>query len=454
MRERFVRSALPLILCALSSYGQRPAPDSLLRSGPMLGYSEMTETSIWLQTTRPVDVQIRFWKDGEEKRARLTEVVRTTKENDLIARFIVPRLQFGTHYEYEVYIDETRIDLPYATKFQTQTMWQWRTDPPPFRMAVGSCAYANDTPFDRPGNPYGSDMRIFKTIAGQSPDLMLWLGDNVYLREGDWGSESGIRYRYAHTRALPELQELLASTHHYAMWDDHDFGPNNSDRTYPLREVSLEVFRDYWSNRGYGTQETAGTFSKFTWADVDFFMLDGRYHRSPNRTPATSPEKVMFGPAQMQWLLDSLRASQAPFKVVAAGSQILNATGTAERLTNFPVEYDKLLSVIREEKIGGVVFLSGDRHHTELLKVDGGGGYPLYELTISPLTAGLSVAKAELNNPLRVQGTLINDVHTFALLDVSGPRNGRALSITVLDTDGRLRWKRKITEMELKSAVP
>ena len=49
---------------------------------------------------------------------------------------------------------------------------------------------------------------------------MIWLGDNIYLREVDWYPAFGILARNTHTRSLPEMQPLLASTHHYAIWDD------------------------------------------------------------------------------------------------------------------------------------------------------------------------------------------------------------------------------------------
>lgn len=35
-----------------------------------------------------------------------------------------------------------------------------------------------------------------------------------------------------HSRSVAELQPFLASTHHYAIWDDHDYGPNDSDRGF------------------------------------------------------------------------------------------------------------------------------------------------------------------------------------------------------------------------------
>jgi alkaline phosphatase D len=29
---------------------------------------------------------------------------------------------------------------------------------------------------------------------------------------------------------------------HYAIWDDHDYGPNNADKSYHLKETSRKVF--------------------------------------------------------------------------------------------------------------------------------------------------------------------------------------------------------------------
>ena len=60
---------------------------------------------------------------------------------------------------------------------------------------------------------------------------MLWLGDNIYTREVDFYSLSGYQKRYTHTRNIKEMQPLLSNTHHYAIWDDHDYGPNNTDRS-------------------------------------------------------------------------------------------------------------------------------------------------------------------------------------------------------------------------------
>ena len=164
-------------------------------------------------------------------------------------------------------------------EFQTQELWKWRTDPPDVKFIVGSCSYINEPKFDRPGEPYGSNFEIFKSINKKNPDFMLWLGDNTYLREPDWNSRTGFIKRYSHTRAFPELQPLLASTHHYATWDDHDYGPNNSDGSFWLKETASEIFKLFWGNPNYDITGKGGITGFFQWSDLDFFLLDNRYHR-------------------------------------------------------------------------------------------------------------------------------------------------------------------------------
>jgi alkaline phosphatase D len=429
------------------------APPGPLRSGPMLGYAEMTEVALWLQTQAPARAQVRYWPQGRPELARLSPEAQTAPETDLIARFKLGPLDLGSRYDYEVYLDGARLPLPYAATFQSQPMWRWRGDPPPLRAAIGSCLYVNDPPFDRPGKPYGGGYQILSAIAAARPDFMIWMGDNVYYREADWTHEASMRRRYAHTRALPELQPLLAAVHHYAIWDDHDFGANDSDRAFRGREASLRVFRDYWANPGYGTPETPGVFTRFEWSDVEFFLLDDRYHRSANAAPP-GPQKRMFGTQQLAWLTDALAGSPATFKVIVAGNQMINPLKRGESFARYPEEQAELLDALRTARVEGVVFLSGDRHYSELLRIQPVGLYPLYEFTSSPLTAGTDRDPLAADNPARVPGTWVADGRrSFGLLEVGGPPAERTLTLRALDASGVEIWRHSIRASELRFAA-
>ncbi|TNE71856.1 alkaline phosphatase family protein [bacterium] len=419
------------------------------QSGPMLGYVEQMEVGLWYQTNSDATVQIKYWKKSEPKKVFETDKVSTSKENYFIAKFIVADLFYGTEYVYDVYVDSKKATFSYPTEFKTQDLWQWRKPAPDFTFAVGSCFYVNDPEFDRPGRGYGGDTKIMESIADKKPDLMLWTGDNIYYREPDFSSKARMDYRNRQARSLKDVQRLLAVSANYATWDDHDFGPNNSDRSYPYKDEALELFNAYWFNPHAGSDGNKGVYFSFLYNDIDFIMTDDRYHRAPNKLEDST--KAFFGETQMQWIKDRLLNSYAPFKVVIVGNQAINMNNPYEGFQEFKKEQTELLDFIKQHKIEGVVFFSGDRHHTELLKLEQEGMYPLYEFTNSPLTSGYNAnLRDELKNPLRVEGTLVNTEHNFGLVKISGERNSRLMTIQTYSAKGDLLWQYEISEKELK----
>ena len=259
--------------------------ENRLQAGPMLGYNEQREVAVWVQTTRPATVQLAYRGAGGDF---TTDPVQTEKSSAYTATLIADAVQPGEAYTYDVLIDGRRQPLPYPTEFTAQTLWRYRGGPPDFSVAVGSCTYVNEERYDRPGNGYGRGYGIFESIDARNPELMIWLGDNNYLREPDWSTRTGYHHRYTHSRSIPELQPLLARTHHYAIWDDHDYGPNDSDRSWGHRELAGETFDLFWANPASGlpTSRQAygadGITTSFRYGDVDFFLLDNRSFRTPN----------------------------------------------------------------------------------------------------------------------------------------------------------------------------
>ena len=428
--------------------------EEVLHAGPMHAWTELRSTAIWVQTSRPADVQLRYFPAAIPAAARLTPVIATVAAQEHIATFLLAGLEPATTYRYELYIDGALVERPYPLELTTQPLWRWRQPAPDFEAMFGSCLYVNESPYDRPGKPYGSEFEILAAMAAHRSDLMLWLGDNLYTREVDFFSPAGLAARYRHDRALPELQPLLAATSHYATWDDHDYGPNNTDATYPLKATSLELFGRYWPAPAYGTPETPGVFQKVSWGDADFFLLDDRWYRKPNDWPA-GPDKTMLGRAQMEWLKASLIASEAVFKVVVNGNQVLNANSRHETMTKF-ADTEELIAWIARNSIDGVLFLSGDRHHGELVRIQRPGVYPLYDFTSSSITAGVHVMKPddpEYVNPLRVDGTLAME-HNFGVVRFSGAPKQRRATLQLYGVDGALRWERTITRDELSFPKP
>lgn len=433
-------------LLLLSGGAYRLAAQSLLLSGPMAGYADHREAAVWVQVKKPLPVQIAFWdlKNPSVRRVSKTKVPDEGQAGALT--FVLDSLSPGTRYGYEVRVNGKPEKRPYPLEFQTPVLWQFRSDPPDFQVAAGSCAYVNEEAWDRPGKPYGDSLDIFATIHRARPDLMLWIGDNTYTREGDWNSWGGFLHRYTHTRSAPELQPLLASAQHYATWDDHEYGPNDADRSFWNKSFSSRAFELFWPQPPGQPLGPGPVTRTFSWGDCQFFLLDDRWFRAPNGDKDST--KPYLGEAQLQWLTDALTFSKANFKIIACGGQVISDARVYENYATYPVERRMLIERITRARIPGVFFLSGDRHHAELSRLERPGTYPLYDLTTSPLTAGIHKPGNE-GNTLRVEGTLFNG-HNFALLRFSGPARERVMKISLCNNRGQAVWEREIRASELR----
>ena len=128
---------------------------------------------------------------------------------------------------------------------------------------------------------------------------------------------------------------------------------------------------------------------------------------------------------------------------------MLNPLHFYEGLGDIPAERKRITDFIVDNNIEGVLLLSGDRHTSELLKVTPEGGYPLYEFTCSPLTAGPGYDKRETDNPVRVKGTWVTGTHNYGKISVKGKRNDRRLVIECKDKDGKVLFSHEIKRSEL-----
>lgn len=413
-----------------------------LLNGPMLGYNSYREQALWVQTEKAAKVEFAYHPLDSGDPWLKSTAVNTKESKAFVAEVVLDNLTPGTAYEYQVFVNGKVVLKVGNQLFYTQTIWAYRTDPPNFQFALGSCNYINEAPTDRSGKPYGGDYQIFTSIAASQPKFMLWLGDNVYFRESDWSSKSGMQHRYTHSRHIPELKTLLANAPQYAIWDDHDFGPNNSDRSFINKELSKETFDLFWSNPTNEHPDLHGITTQFDWSDCQFFLLDNRYNRAPN--DRLDGDRTILGTHQLEWFKEALLNSPATFKFVALGGQFLNTAPVFENYSanGYDKERQEIIDFIYKHQIKNVIFLTGDRHHSELSVLESAGKPTIYDLTISPLTSGVHDDSSEANS-LRVAGSHIAE-RNFGLIKVSGPLKARELEIQMLSTTNKPLWTTKI----------
>ncbi len=425
-----------------------------LVSGPWAGNVELRNATIWVEVTPDVkSVAVKYHAENSTEGKTVEYKGELGKDFNPL-KIELNGLEMNTVYLYDIIIDGKKVEPGFATKFTTKDLWQHRKPAPDFSFLAGSCAYFNEPKFDRPGKPYGGDSSIFETMANTTAAFHVWLGDNWYTREVDYYTRWGLNYRASRDRSLPVLQKFMAAMPQYSIWDDHDYGPNDMGKSYILKEESRKIFMNYSCNPGYG-QKGEGIYSLVTYGDVDIFLTDDRYFRSEDDMPDSidgkqNESKTYFGKMQMDWLKNAMLHSKATFKIVATGGQILNPYSDYECLKAYSAEYNDLLKFLSDTKVKGVLFFSGDRHHSEVIKLERKGLYTLYDVTNSPYTSGVGKVRGEeLRNPARIPGTLV-EAQNFTKVSVSGKKNERVLAIEFLGLKGEKLGEWSVNEKEMQ----
>jgi alkaline phosphatase D len=175
--------------------------------------------------------------------------------------------------------------------------------------------------------------------------------------------------------------------------------------------------------------------------------LDNRFFRSPNERK--TGERTILGKQQLDWLIDALSSSKASFKIIAIGGQFLNTAARFENYECYKEEKNYILDQINANNINGVLFLSGDRHFSELSKISTTKSKDIYDWTVSPLTSGIATSYKEDVNENRVEGSLFTE-NCFGIISFSGEKEKRKIKLTLYNKDGMELWNKVILKKELE----
>src|SRR4029450_13136799 len=97
-------------------------------------------------------------------------------------------------------------------------------------------------------------------MAAVKPDVMMRLGDNLYLQQPDLYDPASMAARYRRQRGFPPLQTLLTAASHIAISADPHAGPTGSDTAYVMKGETLKLFQRYWPNPSSGLPDVPGAF--------------------------------------------------------------------------------------------------------------------------------------------------------------------------------------------------
>jgi alkaline phosphatase D len=284
---------------------------------------------------------------------------------------------------------------------------------------------------------------IWSAIAEQSPDLFLFLGDNIY------GDFDGKKPFTPTAETLDRDWQLLADEPHFsefrkqvpimATWDNHDYGKHNGGAEFELKDLTKEKFLDFFGEpknsqrrltRGIYDAKIIGPEGK----RVQIIMLDTRYFKGPfikdprskqekaaagnvgsmaNYVPNDNPDVTLLGEQQWAWLEQQLNHT-AEIRLIVSSTQVIADQKAMDEWGNYPLERQRLFDLISDTAANGVIILSGNVHFSEISQTDI-GGHEVPDFTSSGMTH-TNKAYAAANNPYRVAGAY--DDLNFGLLEI------------------------------------
>ena len=227
---------------------------------------------------------------------------------------------------------------------------------------------------------------IWEELLSFQPDMIFLIGDVVYADKYiPEVSLTHLSKRYVETLQTLPLYKASKLIPILAIWDDHDYGMDNGHGNFKYKKEMTELFRDFFSLPAEHPSLSKGPGISFVLKTQkqNFLFTDGRSFQSPPQSITPS----LWGIKQEEWLLKNI---SKPTWIISGG-QILGRHHSFESFeTGFPENFKKMMSRIMKAK-NPVFFLSGDRHLSELLKIDktkeAWAKYNTYELTTSPIHA-------------------------------------------------------------------
>lgn len=226
-----------------------------------------------------------------------------------------------------------------------------------FTLALGSCAQTGST------NP------VFDTITALNPALFLHMGDmhyqNIAVNNIDL-------YRNAFESVLASQPQsgLYRNIPLAYVWDDHDYGPNNSDSTSASRLAARRSYQEYIPHYplAFGEGNVPINFA-FTIGRVRFIVCDMRSARSPAFSQDNAA-KTMLGRSQKDWFKRQLLIANGRYPLIVWVNSLpwIGTTGD-DGWYLYTNERREIANFIKDNNIRGLCMLSGDAH---MLAIDDG----------------------------------------------------------------------------------
>jgi alkaline phosphatase D len=353
-------------------------------------------------------------------------------------------------------------------------------------------------------NPDIGGFPIFDAMLARDPDFFLHSGDSIYADgpiTGDVTLPNGLIYRnvveeakthvaqtlddfrgaYRYNLGDTGMRAFLADVPMINQWDDHEVHNNwypgqiLDDVRYTEKDVDVLAGRAFraWSEYQPVSRATANrhqVYRKISYGPLlDVFVIDMRTYRDANSAgtqsgPITAADGIL-GTAQARWLVRSLAASRATWKVIQSDMPIglvvpdgpVNIEAVGQGDAGVPLGRERqlawILQQIKRRKVRNTIWLTTDVHYTAAHYYDPAQAAftdfePFWEFVSGPMHAGgfgpnaldatFGPRQMFAAVPPRVNTSPLEGSQFFGEVQIDA--DSRALTVVLRDLTGAALW--------------
>jgi len=429
MRRIWISLALMLAVCAASlpTLASGAPPPVNFPDGVASGDVTKDKVILWTRADGPGDVTATVYKDAGLTQVKKHKKKKTDASRDFTVKIDIGGLKPGTQYWYQ-----------FTSGPNSSPTGSFKTAPKREDAEDVHFGYTGDfdvtrlptepthsgAPSHPGGPPFGTDGvnggKTLNALAAENPDFWSYLGDTVYqdsafrsapAQPGGPGPAMTLdQYRetYKELRSYAAVNNIMAQTSTYALWDDHEvYNDFDSETVDPVRYANgRKAFLENMPIRETGLLHDPSCggdpmYRKFSWgSSVDLFVLDERSCRSQEATAAcfgdlaptlpqagrqtfpfslfltptppagcldaiNDPSRTLLGRKQKERFKKDLAHSEAQYKFVLNQDPIMQQYVLPyDRWEGYAAERNEILDFIRDREIANVEFLTTDQHAT------------------------------------------------------------------------------------------
>ena len=311
-------------------------------------------------------VKLVYYPLSDSENSVETEWIAVDNDKNFTTQWKLVNLKPGTKYVVEM---EARMDKKSMVSDKIEGAFQT----PPTVESDDEIEFCVVTCHDYIRKDTTDGHKIYNAMLDLFPDFYVHTGDiEYYDKPLPYAmTEEMMYFKWDRLFALPLQRNFWSQVTTYFMKDDHDALKDDAWPGMRYGTVTWERGLEIFDKEQFPSHDKF--YKTIRWGkDLQIWITEGRNYRSHNDME-DGPGKSIYGPDQKQWLFNTLKESNATFKVIINANSILGPDRNNKRDNYANEGYQTEGDEIREflNQFDNVYLCNGDRHWQYVTNPDG-----------------------------------------------------------------------------------